>query len=330
MTTSLDPLLKRLHLAKTRRSWRQLVERAEKEQWTYEALLQTLFEDEVAHRRGTRLDRAVRAAAFPFLRTIEEFDFSFQSTLRLTTVGSLLSPDFVTEGGSVILEGKPGRGKTHLAIAIAYRALQNGFDALFTTAADLIDDLSAAGREGRLRDALVRYVKPHLLVVDEVGYLTYGDDAANVLFHVVNDRHIKRRSMVFTTNKHPKHWGKVLHDDDLADAIVDRILHRGRLLRLDGPSARTKHLPGGGLADDDQLSSSIVSGIEAAEFPEPTRARWFRAGRIEGWLAPRCREVGSSDARGFVARSASSCWSRARTRRGRACRGTRTSTRTSA
>jgi DNA replication protein DnaC len=124
MSTTLEPLLKRLHLANARRNWRELVQRAEKEDWTYETLLQTLFDEEVAHRRGTRLARAVRKASFPFLRTIEEFDFSFQSTLRLTTVGSLLAPDFVTEGGSVILEGKPGRGKTHLAVAIAYRALQ--------------------------------------------------------------------------------------------------------------------------------------------------------------------------------------------------------------
>jgi DNA replication protein DnaC len=98
----------------------------------------------------------VRAASFPCLRTIEEFDFSCQSTLRLTTIGSLLEPDFVTEGGAVIFEGKPGRGKTHLAIAIAYRALQNGFEALFTTAADLIDNLSAASRDGRLREMLAR------------------------------------------------------------------------------------------------------------------------------------------------------------------------------
>ena len=184
--SDLDPLLKRLHLAWARRNWRSLVERAEKEDWTHEALLQTLFAEEVAHRRGTRLARATAAAGFPFLRTVEEFDFSYQSTLRLTSIGSLLSPDFVTEGGAAILEGKPGRGKTHLAVAIAYRALQNGFDALFTTCADLIEDLSAASRRGNLREAVVRYVRPHLLVVDEVGYLTYGDNAANVLFHVVN------------------------------------------------------------------------------------------------------------------------------------------------
>ena len=144
MTQELDSRLKRLHLANARRAWRQLVQRAEQEEWTHEALLRTLFDEEVAHRRGTRLARAVRAAAFPFLRTIEEFDFSFQSTLRITTIGSLLAPDFITEGGAVILEGKPGRGKTHLAVAIAYRALQNGFDALFTTAADLIGDIRAS------------------------------------------------------------------------------------------------------------------------------------------------------------------------------------------
>lgn len=272
MSTDLEPLLKRLHLANTRRVWRDLCQRAEKEEWSYEAFLQTLVAEEVAHRRETRLARAVRVASFPFLRTIDEFDFSYQSTLRLTTIGSLLSPDFITEGRSVILEGKPGRGKTHLAIAIAYRAMQNGFDALFVTAAKLIEELSMASRDGHLRDALARYMKQHVLVVDEVGYLAYGDDAANVLYHVVNDRHIRGRSMIFTTNKHPKRWGGVLHDDDLADAIVDRILERGRLLRLDGPSVRTKHLPENELRLDvqDHAGGSRVSGIEAAEFPERT------------------------------------------------------------
>ena len=270
----LDPLLKRLHLANARRAWRDLVQRAEKEQWSYDALLLTLFSEEVAHRRGTRLTRAVSAAAFPFLRTIDEFDFTYQSTLRLTTIGSLLTPDFVTEGHSVILEGKPGRGKTHLAIALAYRAMQNGFDALFTTAAELIDDLSAASKDGKLRDALSRYIKPHVLVVDEVGYLPYGDDAASVLYHVVNDRHIRHRAMVFTTNKHPKRWGDVLHDDDLAEAIVDRVLERGRLLRLDGTSLRTKHLPDDELQfNQDIQGDRRVSGKDPAEFPERTSAQ---------------------------------------------------------
>jgi DNA replication protein DnaC len=268
----LDGILKRLHLANTRRIWADLIQRAEKEQWSHEQLLRTLFEEEVAHRRATRLNRAVRSAMFPFLRTVEEFNFTYQSTLRLTTVGSLLAPDFVTEGRSVIFEGKPGRGKTHLAVAIAYRAIQNGFDALFTTAAELIDELSAESRAGNLRGALANYLRPHVLVVDEVGYLAYGDDAANVLYHVVNDRHTRRKAMIFTTNKHPKRWGKALHDDDLAEAIVDRILERGRLLRLDGPSVRTKHLSSEELGNDTQEDSTSrrVSGKSDAEFPERT------------------------------------------------------------
>lgn len=299
MSSDLDPLLKRLHLANARRVWRDLVQRAEKEEWSYEDFLRTLIDEEVAHRRGTRLARAVRAAGFPFLRTIDEFDFTYQSTLRLTTIGSLLTPDFVTEGNSVILEGKPGRGKTHLAIAIAYRAMQLGFDARFVTAAKLIDELSIASRDGKLRDALAVYMKPHVLVVDEVGYLTYGDDAANVLYHVVNDRHIRRRAMIFTTNKHPRRWGSVLHDNDLADAIVDRILERGRLLRLDGPSVRTKHLPDDELHldDYDTAGGRRISGTEAADFPERTREehederRCSLHGNLGARVVPRAKDA---------------------------------------
>src|SRR2546428_13884306 len=107
--------------------------------------------------------------------------------------------------------------------------------------------------------------------VDEVGYLTYGTDAANMLFHVVNDRHRKKRAMIFTTNKALPAWGRVLHDEDLAHAILDRILERGRVLTLDGPSMRTKHLglaaPTSPVASDQPAG---ISGIKAPEFPEPT------------------------------------------------------------
>src|SRR5438876_5114012 len=267
----LDALLKRLHLANTRRAWRDLVQRAEQEEWGYRDYLTLLVSEEIAHRQQTRVARMVRRARFPFLKTIDDFNFSHQSTVRLSLLGSALASDFVTEGRCLILTGKPGRGKTHLAVAIAYRAIQNGFDALFVAAAELIDDLSAAFREGRLAAALATYTHPALLVVDEVGYLTYGTDAANMLFHVVNDRHRRKRSMIFTTNKSVTTWGRVLHDEDLAHAIVDRILERGRVLTLDGPSLRTKHL---GL-DDPTSSEALhpparISGIDAPEFPAPT------------------------------------------------------------
>jgi DNA replication protein DnaC len=270
----LDTLLKRLHLASARRIWRDLVQRAEKEQWSYRDFLGLLVAEEIAQRQQTRLGRLSRRACFPFFKTIDDFDFTYQSTVRLSLLGSALSHDFITEGRCLVLYGKPGRGKTHLAVAIAYRAIQNGFDAHFTTAAQLIDDLSAAFRQGRLADALAIYTHPGLLVVDEVGYLTYGTDAANMLFHVVNDRHRRKRSMIFTTNKPTGAWGRVLHDEDLAHAIVDRILERGRMLTLDGPSMRTKHLgldePGSGTSNQMGDNLARISGIPRPEFPEPT------------------------------------------------------------
>ena len=223
----------------------------------------------MARRKQTRLQRCTRSAHFPFLKTIEEFDFSLQSTLRQSLLGSYLGPDFVSEGRSLILHGKTGRGKTHLAVAIGYRAIQNGFETLFTTAAKLIEDLSNASTQGKLQESLATYTHPHVLVIDEVGYLTYGQDAANVLFHVVNDRHLRRRPMIFTTNKPLSEWGKVLHDEDLAAAILDRILERGRFIRLDGPSGRTRHLK----LEDALLSgteNARISGIRVPEFLEPT------------------------------------------------------------
>jgi DNA replication protein DnaC len=266
----LDALFKRLSLANGRRVWRDLVQRAERETWTYRDFLTVLVTEEIAHRQQTRLARLSRRAHFPFLKTIDDFDFTYQSTVRLNVMGSALSPDFVTEGRSLVLIGKPGRGKTHLAVAIAYRAIQNGFDAVFTMAAAMIDELSAAFRQGRLADALQTYTHPAMLVVDEVGYLTYGTDAANMLFHVVNDRHRRRRAMVFTTNKPVTSWGKVLHDDDLAQAIIDRVLERGRLLTLDGPSFRTKHLKLDGASPEASDQVIRISGVDRPEFPEPT------------------------------------------------------------
>jgi DNA replication protein DnaC len=265
----LEALFKRLHLAHMPRVHHEVARQAEKESWSYRDFLALLLAEEVAGRKQTRLQRCTRKAHFPFFKTIEDFDFSRPRTLRKSLLGSYLGPDFVTEGRSLILHGKEGRGKTHLAVAIGYRAIQNGFETLFTTAAELIEDLSNASQKGRLHEALAIYTHPHVIIVDEVGYLTYGPDAANVLFHVVNVRHLKKRPMIFTTNKPLHQWGKALHDEDLAAAILDRVLERGRLIQLDGPSGRTRHL---------QLEEALPSGTESArisgiglpQYPEPT------------------------------------------------------------
>lgn len=138
----------------------------------------------------------------------------------------------------MILLGQPGRRKTHLAIALAYKAIQNGFEARFVTAAALLNELHQAARDGTLEAKLAVFVDPDVLVLDELGYLNYGPDAANLLFQVVDRRYLARRAVVITSNKEPDSWGQVLHDPDLAHAIVDRLLERGEIIRLRGRSYR--------------------------------------------------------------------------------------------
>ena len=238
----LEKALRRLHLPTIRRLYTAFAEEAEKDGWTFREYLEQLISEEIAHRAETRIMRSTRKAKFPFLKTIDEFDFAFQQSVKKTALGRFFGPELVEDGRSVILLGKPGRGKTHLAIAMAYKAIQNGYEAFFTTAAALLNGLHRGAAGGKLEEALAPYVEPHVLVIDELGYLSYGPDAANLLFQVVDQRYLKGRPMVFTSNKETEDWGTVLHDPDLAEAIIDRVLERGEVLRLAGKSYRN---PGG-------------------------------------------------------------------------------------
>lgn len=248
----LHAILRRLNLATVARILAEYEERAAAEGWSHREFVALLLAEEVAHRAGTRVHRLARQARFPYLKTIEEFDFVFQSSLRRQQLGPYLGPEFVTEGRNLILSGKPGRGKTHIAVALAYRAIQNGFEARFVTASALIDELCAAARAGTLRELTAAYVQPHVLVIDEIGYLQHAEAAANVLYGVVDHRCMRRRPIIFTTNKPLTGWGDVLHDPALAEALLDRILERGQHIALGGRSWRTRNVdPATGLAREE-------------------------------------------------------------------------------
>jgi len=235
-------VLKRLHLPTIARLSGLFAERAAREGWSHQHYLEALIMEEVNTRNATRIQTAARRARFPALKTIEDYDFVFQGSLKRAALGPFLDPDAVATGRNLILSGKSGVGKTHLCIAIAYKAIQHGHDARFVPARDLIDELAAAAREERLREATAAYLQPDVLVIDELGYLAHADTAANVLYGVIDGRYLQHKPILITTNKPLSQWGTVLHDPQLAEAILDRLLERGTHLELDGRSYRTRHL----------------------------------------------------------------------------------------
>ncbi|MEN9871562.1 MAG: hypothetical protein RLZZ171_2554 [Cyanobacteriota bacterium] len=248
---SLDILLKRLGLSTVAAVLTDLIPVAEREDWSYVQFLERLLSEEVAHRAENRMTTQVAKAKFPFAATIETFDFTFRSDLKRQMLGRFLGPELVSDHRSLILEGPPGTGKTHLCISIAYKAIQNGFAARFITAASLINELRVAHDKEvcwgklppatfRLNAALKPYIQPHVLVIDEMGYLGYGPGAADVLFQVVDQRYQQGKPILFTTNKPLRQWGRVLHDEELARAVIDRTLHYGEYLKLSGASYRLK------------------------------------------------------------------------------------------
>lgn len=234
---TLDVMLKRLGLSTVLRVLPEMTLVAEKEGWSYPQFLERLICEEIAQRSERRTANQIARAKFPFHATIESFDFTFRSDLKRQMLGRFLGPELVSDNRSLILEGPPGTGKTHLCISIAYKAIQNGFMARFTTAAALINDLRVAHD---LNLALKPYLQPHVLIIDEMGYLGYGPGAADVLFQVVDQRYLKGKPILLTTNKPLKQWGRVLHDEELARAIIDRTLHHGEYLKLNGASYRLK------------------------------------------------------------------------------------------
>jgi DNA replication protein DnaC len=231
-------------------SWERLAERARTETWTFEDYLAACLEREVAARQDHGGEGRIRAARFPARKTLEEFDFAFQRSLKRDQVLHLGTLDFVAERKNVVFLGPPGTGKTHLAIGLSIRACQAGHRVAFATAAQWVDRLAAAHGAGRLQAELARLGRTPLLVIDEVGYIPFEAEAANLFFQLVSSRY-ERASVIVTSNKPFGRWGEVFGDPVVAAAMIDRLVHHAEVLSLKGDSYRLKDKDLGRVPTDD-------------------------------------------------------------------------------
>jgi len=228
----------------------RLAGRAREEGWSHEEFLAAYLEREVSARASHGGDARVRAARFPARKTLEDFDFDHQHSVRRDVVAHLGQLDFVAARSNVVFLGPPGTGKTHLSIALGVRACLAGHRVAFATAAEWVARLGDAHHTGRLHDELRRLGRTPLIIVDEVGYIPFEAEAANLFFQLVSARY-ERASVIISSNKTFSRRGEVFGDPVVAAAMIDRLVHHADVVALKGDSYRLKGRDLGRVPGDD-------------------------------------------------------------------------------
>ena len=239
-TETMEQQMSYLKLHYMSENYDETVQQALKEKWSHIDCISSLVAGEAAARWDRSTQRRVTMARFPVIKTVEQFKWSWPTNIDRLGIQNLFHLKFIANKENIIFIGSVGVGKSHLATALGYAACLKGHSVLFTTAIDVINAMSAAKTAGKLKTELKRYLRPEILILDELGYLPIDKHGANLLFQVISHRY-ERGSMIITSNRAYKHWMKIFDNDaTLTSAILDRLLHHSETNLIEGPSYRMK------------------------------------------------------------------------------------------